>query len=72
MCFGNRAWKTTGDAANHMLSRKYLGRLITHDEDARKITGYMSSIGWSIQSFVVGILGLASGLFRYQQSLIGS
>jgi hypothetical protein len=36
-----------------MLSRNYVGRLITRDNDATAIANSISAVGWSIQSFLV-------------------
>ena len=36
-----------------MLSRNYVERLITRDNDASAIASSMSAVGWSIQSFLV-------------------
>lgn len=38
-----------------MLSRNYFGRLITRENDATEIAGYISDVSWAIQSFLVSI-----------------
>jgi hypothetical protein len=48
-----RSWSSVGETAANMLSRNYVGRLITRDNDAALITSSMSAVSWSIQSFLV-------------------
>jgi len=55
-----------------MLSRNYLGRLITRDNDAGKIAGYISDVSWSIQSFLVSITVILLSVDRVIENGHGS
>jgi hypothetical protein len=49
----SETWITSSKEVQSIGSQRYLKRLMNHDIDARAISGHLSAITWSVQTFMV-------------------